>query len=401
MARAESNRNERGPWRFSSPVLVASRPYPPLGGGSSTIMKNLLDWIDPEGIVLAVQKPHPDKERFAPAGLHRRNFVEWELRLPGRVEQFRQYLLRPHLERRLVTLGRQKECGAVVGVFPGLVFLDAACRAARRLRVPFISYLHDTVAESQAGGHYASYAVQVQRRIFSNAARILVATKGMAGLYREKYGIEAAPVLHIYPESVPDRPPDEPGSRDLFWSGNIYDINAAAGRRVYEASAQFPGVGMTVASLQSRENLVRLGFSGERVHRTYIPVGDRQKYLDLLRSHGVLMLALSWPDESSIHEDELRTIFPTKTPEYLASGRPILVHCPGHYYLAKFFKENGCGEVVTERSGEKLRDALRSLLENREKQVRLGEAALRAVREFEPERVMPVFHEAVQGVLPG
>jgi len=388
--------NDRELRRFSKPVLVASRPYPPMGGGSSTIMRNLLEWVEPESLVLAVLKSRTEEGEGNSGFSHRRHFVDSESPLPARMEAYRQYLFRSVLTRRLVALGRGYRCGAVVGVYPGLVFLDAACRAAQCLGVPFFPYLHDTVAESQSAGGYAQYASRVQERVFSSASRVLVATRGMAALFREKYAIEATAVVHVYPDAVPEGVPDSPGSMGLFWSGNVYSINGAALRRVFEASEAIPGLGITFATKMSRENIARHGFVGKRVVRTYIPVQERPQYLRLLGNHDILILSLSWPDESPIHEDELRTIFPTKAPEYLASGRPILVHCPEHYYLAQFFKAHGCGEVVSERNIDSLQFALQSLLQDREKQIRLGEAALRVVSEFYPENVVPVFFDAVE-----
>ena len=44
--------------------------------------------------------------------------------------------------------------------------------------------------------------------------------------------------------------------------------------------------------------------------------------------------------------DEFRTIFPTKTIEYLISGRPILAHSPADAFLTKFLVENDCALVV-------------------------------------------------------
>lgn len=390
---------EGGIWRFSRPVLVATVAYPPMGGGSSTIMKNLLDPIDPGSVVLAVQRLAPETERLEPATAHRRHFVERLTCLPGRIEKIRRRLWLPVVERRLVALGRKMQCGAVVGVFPDVFFLDAACRAAHRLGVPFLPYLHDTVKESLAGTRLARYGAEVHGRVLSSSKGVLVATRGMEALFRRKYGKEATTVPHVFPEVIPERPDEDGVPRGLFWSGYIYSINVAALRRVFDAAKTVPGVFMTVASQQSKEYLVRLGFSRERLKRTYVPVRDRTRYLQALRDHGVLVLALSWPDESPVHEDELRTIFPTKTPEYLASGRPILVHCPEHYYVAQFFMENQCGEVVTERSGDEIERRLRLLFEDGERRHRLSEAALRAAHEFRLEKVLPVFHGAVQGVL--
>ena len=79
-----------------------------------------------------------------------------------------------------------------------------------------------------------------------------------------------------------------------------------------------------------------------------LPPRARYRHYYAIASKAVLLLALDAPHESNVHRDELATIFPTKTPEYLASGRPVFAHCPSDYFLARFLNEHGCGAVVSE-----------------------------------------------------
>jgi len=298
-----------------------------------------------------------------------------------------------------VELASSHRCGAVVGVYPDVFMLDTAVRVARDLGLPFVPYLHDTVAEALDRSRLAKLGRRVHGRVLENAASYLVATDGMAALYREKYRVEAVAVEHIYPEKIPREPPRGDAEQALFWSGNIYAINKDAIRRVFLAASRRSELEFRFATQQSRESLARLGLQGEHVKVTYIPVRERDRYLEMIRSQAVLVLALDWPHESTMHEDELRTIFPTKTPEYLASGRPILCHCPSHYYLARFLREHECAEVVSEPNDEAVARGLDRILGKPGRAEQLGRAGLNAARIFESERVAPIFHRVVENTI--
>ncbi len=384
------------------PVLLASWSFPPLPGGSAIIVQNLITGFSNDSIVLATSKPRSVQRPADASGSYPRHFVWNESNLPGRWERLRKLLLRPLVTSRLLRIARRHRCGAVVGVYPNLQFLDASERAARRLGLPFIPYLHDTVAEALSSSRFAPWARATQRRVFASARRILVATQGMDELYRAKYGLETIPLVHIYPEPVPSAPPSRPArKRSLFWGGGVYSINSGSLLRVQEAGVRVDGLKMTIATGQAPEEVHSLGFEPGTVEFTYVPVEDRPRYLQLLADHEILVLALNWPDETHVHEQELATIFPTKTPEYLASGRPIVVHCPAHYHLARFFVENGCGVVVSDRDTAAVEAALSRILGSAELRYELATNALKAVEVFAPNAVRPVFRDLVCEVLRG
>lgn len=304
------------------------------------------------------------------------------------------------MTRRIVRLARRHECGLVLGVHPNIVILDSALRAAAHLQIPCLPYLHDTLAEAMSVSRFARWGRSVQDRVFASASSLMVATGGMAGFYKKKYGVDVIPIFHIYPEPIPvDIPVDAPSRRALFWGGNIYSINSKSLGRVYEAMGRLQEIRLTVATEQSRGEVENMGVGGGLLDVTCVPVDERSKYLGLMTEHSVLVLALNWPNETSVHRDELATIFPTKTPEYLASGRPILVHCPEDYYLARFFREHDCGELITERSVDAIETGLRRILDSPARRHELGIRALAAAQEFSPDRVRPVFAEVVGNAL--
>jgi hypothetical protein len=341
-------------------------------------MRNLLSCFDPASFTIAGVSSREERPIEGLAGV-RPIPIAASAGAAGRLTTALLEVQTPLAAYRAAALARRVRACAVMGVYPYVQVIDIAERAARLAGLPFFPYLHDTIVEGTTGRFRAGAAVAVQERVFRNARRLLVMSDGMRDLYALKYGVEAHAVPHTYQEPIPDQPPETPGNAGAFWGGLVYTINRRSFARVAGALRSAHAT-LTLASQNSREDLERMGVMSPGTDLVF--VGDRAEYLRLLQGQGLLVLALDWPDESPVHEDELATIFPTKTPEYLASGRPILVHCPESYYLARFFREYGCGLLVTERSEDRLLAACNEALRGGP-QVRAAQAAaLRAAGKF-------------------
>jgi hypothetical protein len=249
-----------------------------------------------------------------------------------------------------------------------------------------------------SAGKFSRWGEAVQGRVFDSAVRVFVATEGMADLYSRTYNLDVCTVFHVYPEAIPKQLPVEEGIEDtLFWGGAVYDINSHSLARVHTALIRSGAEHrMVFATKQSPAELKAQGLPESRTETVFIPLTERARYLKTLSRQGVLVLALNWPDETHVHEDELSTIFPTKAPEYLASGRPIVVHCPEHYYLARFFRENRCGEVVSDRSDGALDQAILRTLEPGQHRNMLRRMALETATMFSRDVVVPSFVKSVQ-----
>jgi len=296
---------------------------------------------------------------------------------------------------KLIGLIERVKPSVIVGIYPSFHFLKIAREAARMTRVPWVAYLHDTLAESLSNTRWAAKAAELQEQVFAEAAAILVMSRGIADLYEKKYGLSCQPLEHTYPEPMPMSLPQMPALRQGFWGGDVYNINARSVSRVSEALRRMH-CPFVIATKTTAKALEKRGVRGEHIKTRFYP--ERRAYLSALRQQGLLVLALDWPDESPMHEDELATIFPTKTPEYLATGRPILVHCPESYFLARFFREHHCGLVVTERSVNALEKAVRQLLEDPSKASALGRSALAAARLFRADGLAQRFQTHLQTV---
>jgi len=217
-------------------------------------------------------------------------------------------------------------------------------------------------------------------------------SQGMADFYQQRYKITTQPLPHSYPEPLSGTLPEKAPLQQVFWGGGIYGINRNAVRRVSAALKQ-RGHTFVLSTTVPAKLLTKWEILGEHVQLKFYP--KRADYLRALQQQSVLVLALDWPDESTVHRDELATIFPTKTPEYLASGCPILVHCPEDYFLARFIREHQCGIVVSERSKDALDDAFRALFQGGSQVEAMQRAALAAAHVFAPDAIAQRFQEKV------
>ena len=375
-------------------TLVFTRSYLRTTG-AAVVMRNLLARFDPASYTLIVSDlrgtavaPPPEGVNVYAVDSATPKFV------PGRWDHlWRQY--GPFTRSRVIKLAASLSPAAIVGVFPDLEFLQLARETARALRVPWVAYLHDAVIELMAHSRYAPWAIGLQPKVFREASSVFV-TGNLGQLYSEKYGQVTKPLPIGYPDPIPADLPDVPDvAREAYMGGSVYAVNARTTKRVLAALEELK-CPFVLATTSTDETLKGYGITGEWVKKEFI--NDRTVYLESLKRRGVLVVLMDWPDESEVNEGELANAFPTKATEYGASGRPVLVHCPEHYALARFFREHECGLVVSERDHKALVDAISKLLEGGDDVVRMRRAGLQAARTLSLDNLAPRFQSEISAV---
>lgn len=92
----------------------------------------------------------------------------------------------------------------------------------------------------------------------------------------------------------------------------------------------------------------------------------------------------------------LKYSMPTKVPEYMVSGTPVIVFSPEETAVSKFMKKNKCGYVITKNSLSLLISELENLLKDTELQKRLSaNARLLAINHFSIDSVNVEFRKAI------
>ena len=340
-------------------TLFLTIAYPPNPTASAVVHRHLLDQFDPQSfVVLTAFFPGARRAEIPKEVRQHFIYLSFEFlssrahRIIARIQKFTIPLFL-HLYISLV-----KPARIIIG-YPDLYWLDICSTVAIKRKIPFIPYLHDTIVEATYFGGSKELAKEVQERIFTRAYNIAVMSEGMRSLYKKKYGLDVVAWEHIYPES----PVSFTGQKDnrAHWSGDVYEVNYKSVIRLNNALGKM-GMQFSISNGKTREQLKGFGITGQHLQKVFYP--DRADYLKQLGTSKILLLGLNYADECTVHEDELATIFSTKTPEYLGSGSLIVYHGPAHYFLARFLIENDCGIVIDTRDENVLLAELKNIIEN-------------------------------------
>jgi glycosyltransferase involved in cell wall biosynthesis len=123
------------------------------------------------------------------------------------------------------------------------------------------------------------------------------------------------------------------------------------------------------------------------------PTVDYKEIPEIFSNADMLVLA---NDFNSKAINFLRFSMPTKAPEYMISGTPVLVYAPQETAVSKFFSLNNCGYCVTSQGREELSKAIHYMLSNEEYRRQISENAVNlAQKRFNADTVKEKFHRTL------
>jgi len=157
-----------------------------------------------------------------------------------------------------------------------------------------------------------------------------------------------------------------------------------------------PEIKLHLYTSQSPFDLERQNIQGPVVFFPHLPVS---KVAQVQQQADILFLALAF---HSPFPEVIKTSAPGKMGEYLASGRPVLVHAPPDSFLSWYFKENGCGLVVERDEPAALGHAIERLLQEGALRETLVRNAIRcAKRDFSSTKAQTDFLRLFQPMMEG
>ena len=285
----------------------------------------------------------------------------------------------PVIASRLIHIIRQRDCKAILAVFPDEAFLLASYIAARVTGCAFYPYLHNTFVENRFGYAHA-FAQWLQTRVFELAEHVFVMSEALVAMYARNYpGLSCSALPHGFCEPLDTVPTQVPtGTR--FAVGFCGSVNAScqdAAERAIGTMARIPDAHFRVYSGLSPKVFFHLGCPHER---SEIRCATRPQLLAGLRECDIVFLPHGF--EGSRAQIEYDTIFPTKTIEYLICGRPILAHTPPGSFLTRFLKQHDCALVVEEKSPSRILAACHRLRTDAAFRAHLVRNALKAAEQF-------------------
>jgi glycosyltransferase involved in cell wall biosynthesis len=290
-----------------------------------------------------------------------------------------------HRAVAIADIVRKERCDSIVASSGGdMLDIPAAHLAARKVGVPFFPYFFDHWSQQAVfAPRLRRLAELVEPRILRRASTVIVPNEFLASDLERPGRVRTVIVRNGC--DIPSALSAEGLQRmsgataAIVYTGAVYSANHDALRNLANAldSAGLQAT-LHLYTAQPEEEIAQAGIRGPisvHPHRPLVEMPALQAQADIL----FLPLAFDTPYPALI-----RSSSPAKMAEYLAAGRPILVHAPPDSFVSWYFSKHACGLVVDQLEPEPLADAVQRLLEDDDLRQRLGAAARRrAVADFD------------------
>jgi glycosyltransferase involved in cell wall biosynthesis len=181
----------------------------------------------------------------------------------------------------------------------------------------------------------------------------------------------------------------------LIYTGTIGWSNSTSLREVADTVADLHASGCQVRfDLYTLDHSTKLGRSYQRRGCVFVnPPLPYKNIPAILASADGLILPLNF-DVQSVQF--ARYSMPTKTPEYMVSGTPVLVYAPPGLALTEYAQEHQWGYVVADQGVEPLKRAILHMMSDQSLRERLGRCAQAlAVDRHDATRVRDAFRQAL------
>lgn len=272
-------------------------------------------------------------------------------------------------------------------------YMIAAYYLAKITGKPLFIYMYDMWPNKEMYPSRIFRCIQDSygNKILLKAKEIFVMSEALQILYKTRYKLNSIVIPHSvdlrrYSISVNKEAIDElsrDNSKKIVFTGLIANAQKDAIDNLIDA-INMPGMEnimvflytLTEASWLSAE-----GIKGKNVVCQYAQPKD----LPLIQKKAdILFMPLAF--NSSIASIN-KTASPSKISEYLAAGRPILVHAPKDSYLSNYAKKKGFAVVVDDPDPLKLKYSILRLLNDDELQKKIIKRALATARIHDSLRV--------------
>jgi glycosyltransferase involved in cell wall biosynthesis len=354
--------------------------FPPSNfAGGPILMSRLLSGYPPDRIVVLTGSRYlrasPQDGRLTCDHIAFPTTNGWGRWGSGRIKNLLDWLMIPVLALVATYVIRSRRIKAIMTIAHDRFFVGAAL-AGWITGAPCVVVMHDdTITPAERRSWVLKHVVRSwARRALHNASHIYAISREMQELLKSEYGVD----------SELQWPGTEPSSKRDRRSDSV--LTELSVTRTHSAVILFAGaIGYSVEDslkmlagilikgklqaygIQSAELHLYTQLNPERIHdwgwdhhciRVH-PWVSQQELQGVLQKADILFLPYSFSEASRY---AVESAFPSKTADYLAAGRPILVFGPQYSSLVRYAKEQGFAEVVDNFDEDILARAIQRLL---------------------------------------
>jgi glycosyltransferase involved in cell wall biosynthesis len=282
-----------------------------------------------------------------------------------------------------------------------LLEIPAAYLAARLRKVPFHIYMFDRYGDQwRSRGHWLQpihwLGRPLERLLVTHSNGIIVPNETLQADLANDYDVQST-VVHN-PCDVAQYSTENSLSATfhrplrIVYTGAIYEAHFDSFGRLLDALEQIgsSSLALHIYTDEPEHRLKQNNIS----HRAEVhPHQYPDEMPRIQQSADILFLPLAF---KSSYPAIIRTSSPGKMGEYLAAGRPILVHAPPESFPAWYFKKHNCGVVVDQPDVQLLINAINQIRRDAAWAGQLAQHAVeRARSDFDAEAVRRVFYAAL------
>jgi len=191
---------------------------------------------------------------------------------------------------------------------------------------------------------------------------VLVTAEPTQDYYKKKYNIDSVVLPHSVEleeyNNLSDCKLKKSKETAIIFTGEVSEAQLDSILNMVNTVSNFPELNarFIIAANASRAIIESLGIQGSSVSITNV---NRDEIPALQKSADILFLPLSFTWQSP---EIIKTAVPSKMPEYLAAGRPILVHAPEYSYVAQYARSEHFAAVVDEPDCNELGKVISDLI---------------------------------------
>jgi len=384
MSTAQVDREEEKAVRQAARLLYICDFPPSNAAGGSILLSRLLESYPPERLIVLTGS-HASKISTAAGRLRctqitfptSKGWGRWGL---GRIRNLLDWLRLPFLTFLSIHLIRRHSIEAMVTLFHGRFYL-AACAAARLTRTPYVAFVHDDyVSDKRSMWRRALYLAT--RTAARHAAHIYAVSSGMQEKLRFEFAVDSEVQLPATKAHFKEFPETNRKLKNesllIVYAGSITNAVEDSVRLLVEiiTNGMLKDYGIPSAKFHLFTSLkpdqVRAwGWDHPDVQLS--PWISQAEIPKALSQADILFLPFSFCDDV---RNLIETAFPSKTADYLASGRPVLVFGPKYSSLVRYASEEGFAEVVDEFNPVALAEGIRKIALSPVQQNRLAARSL-------------------------
>ena len=237
--------------------------------------------------------------------------------------------------------------------------------AHRKTRLPYTIYLFDLYRGNLLPQPYKLIANIMERRILCSAKNVILTNEETEAYYKRRYGgAIRTSVIHNsnFPENFPSHEIDthQKAPFTITFTGNIYWAQEQAVLNLVQAMDFLKDIPILLKLYcpKPSEKILRAVTNKKNI---WLGAALQAQMPKIQSDATLLYLPLAWNTKAP---DIIATATPGKFTDYLAAGRPILIHAPDYAYVSKYARKYELGLVVDQNDPKALSEAIRKFLSN-------------------------------------